>query len=894
MLLRAGTVLNDRYEVLSTVGTGGMADVYRARDLMLKRLVAIKVLKEEYSSDSGFVAKFRREAQAVGGLSHPNVVSVYDVGNQDDMYYIVMELVEGITLKKYIEKMGAMEEREAVEVAMQVAKGLEAAHEQGIIHRDVKPQNIIISRDGKIKVADFGIARMVSSETVTTSTMGSVHYIAPEQARGGACDARSDVYSLGITMFEMVTGRVPFDGDTPVAVAMKHVQEPLPSPRSLAPGLSENLEKMIVKCTQKNPQYRYGSMGALLVDFKKLLTMPGEDFVNMPAMLNSDPTVPLSKQDSAILQAAGIAVEEMNWADKGQAILAYEEGAAKAASRQKEDRLAEEKAKRTENILSYVMLGLAALILVMIIAIIFKACAIFANKTTEAPVPPTFTTVPYSVRTVPPTTSTEVVTESSSTEPPTSTEETLPSGTVELPDLKGKDYMEAIDLLLGMGLQVSLEMDYNAGPEAKDSSVTDQDYEPGTLLNLDTVVTIWVAISSDDTVFIPTSIVNKTQEEATALIRSAGMQVASGVEFRDSSVIPKGRVIDANPSVGTLVGRGTTVSLIISNGPSTFKLPDILGRPREEVEKILRAAGFDIAKYLRFESKTIKSTEYKPGTVGLAETFENGSRRSVKVGDIINGKAILYLTLTEEQILMPNVLGRTDVDAVVQELTDMGLIVSKTDAISQTYEIGAICWVTQLDGETDIPEGTALEENDAVLLHISVLAVPEGLNGKSVAEATAVLSGMGLLPQFAGGQSPIDANKAIVTMLSPTPGTKMQAGDTVMISFQEETLPPPTETQAPTDPAETPSETQESSQQATTVMLGEEYLGREDVDAVKAEIEAKGLRVEVKEIESQDYPVGQICWITDENDSEPGLAPDTQLMPGTIVRLYVSAPKSGE
>ena len=814
MLLRAGTVLNDRYEVLSTVGTGGMADVYRARDLMLKRLVAIKVLKEEYSSDSGFVAKFRREAQAVGGLSHPNVVSVYDVGDQDGMYYIVMELVEGITLKKYIEKMGAMEEREAVEVAMQVAKGLEAAHEQGIIHRDVKPQNIIISREGKIKVADFGIARMVSSETVTTSTMGSVHYIAPEQARGGACDARSDVYSLGITMFEMVTGQVPFDGETPVAVAMKHVQEPLPSPRAINPAVSENMEKMIVKCTQKNPQYRYGSMAALLADFKKLLTTPEDDFVNMPAMLNSDPTVPLSKQDTAILQAAGIAAEEMNWADKGQAIMAYEEGAARAAGRQKEDRLAEEKAKRTENILSYIMLGLAALIVVMIIAIVFKACAIFATRTTAAPTPPTFTTIPYSVRTVPPTSSSET---ESSTQPASSTEETLPQGTVELPDLRGKDYMEAIDTLLGMGLQVSLEMDYNAGPDAKDSTVTDQDYEPGTLLNLDTVVTIWVAISSDDTVFVPTSIVNKTVEEATALIRSAGMQVASGIEYRDSSVIPKGRVIDGNPSVGTLVGRGSTVSLVVSNGPSTFRLPDILGRTREEAESILRAAGFDIAKYLRFESKTIKSTEYKPGTVGLAETFENSRRRSVKVGDTINSKAILYLTMTEEQIVMPNVLGRTDVDAVVQELTDMGLIVSKTDAISQTYPVGSVCWVTRLDGTTDIPEGTVMENNDAVLLHISVLAVPEGLSGKSVAEAVAALSGLGLVPGYAGGQAPRDANKAVVTMLSPAPGTKVEAGDTVVITFQEETLPPPTETQ--TQPTETQSQPTESQSQSTEKTL---------------------------------------------------------------------------
>ena len=211
MLLKNGTVLNGRYEILSMVGTGGMADVYRARDNVLKRMVAIKVLKEEYSSDAGFVAKFRREAQAAGGLSHPNIVSVYDVGEQFGTYYIVMELVEGFTLKKYIEKKGQMSQHDAVQVTMQVARGLNAAHEQGIIHRDVKPQNIMVSRDGKIKVTDFGIARINDSQTSGANTMGSVHYISPEQARGGVCDERSDIYSLGITLYEMVTGRKPGD-----------------------------------------------------------------------------------------------------------------------------------------------------------------------------------------------------------------------------------------------------------------------------------------------------------------------------------------------------------------------------------------------------------------------------------------------------------------------------------------------------------------------------------------------------------------------------------------------------------------------------------------------------------------------------------------------------------
>ena len=211
MILRPGTFLQDRYEILEQIGSGGMSVVYKAKCHKLNRLVAIKVLKEEFCNDSSFVSKFKMEAQSAAGLSHPNIVSVYDVIDEGKLHYIVMELIEGITLKSYIQKKGRLEIKETIGIAIQVAQGIAAAHEQHIIHRDIKPQNMIISRDGKVKVADFGIARAVSAQTMTSSAMGSVHYISPEQARGGFSDERSDIYSLGVTMYEMVTGRVPFD-----------------------------------------------------------------------------------------------------------------------------------------------------------------------------------------------------------------------------------------------------------------------------------------------------------------------------------------------------------------------------------------------------------------------------------------------------------------------------------------------------------------------------------------------------------------------------------------------------------------------------------------------------------------------------------------------------------
>ena len=213
-MLKEGVILGERYEIISRIGSGGMADVYKAKDHTLNRFVAVKVLKPEFRKDKGFITKFRVEAQSAAGLAHPNIVNVYDVGSEEGLHYIVMEYVEGITLKTYIEKKGQLSFKEAVSIAIQVARGIEAAHNKQIIHRDIKPQNIMISTEGKVKVMDFGIARAASSNTVSSDVMGSVHYSSPEQARNGFVDGRSDIYSLGIVMYEMVTGRVPFDGDT--------------------------------------------------------------------------------------------------------------------------------------------------------------------------------------------------------------------------------------------------------------------------------------------------------------------------------------------------------------------------------------------------------------------------------------------------------------------------------------------------------------------------------------------------------------------------------------------------------------------------------------------------------------------------------------------------------
>ncbi|MCI9422216.1 Stk1 family PASTA domain-containing Ser/Thr kinase [Lachnospiraceae bacterium WCA-9-b2] len=284
MSVKDGIILGKRYEVLSKVGAGGMADVYKGRDRMLNRYVAIKVLKKEYKEDENFVRKFRSEAQAAAGLIHPNIVNVYDVGEDRGLYYMVMELVEGITLKEYIEKKGRLSHKEVISIAIQMCTGVGIAHASDIIHRDIKPQNIIISKDGKVKVTDFGIAKATTSNTVSSNAMGSVHYTSPEQARGGFSDQRSDIYSVGITLYEMVTGQVPFDGESTVSVAIKHLQEEITPPSELVPDIPYSLERIILKCTQKNSERRYRNTDELIQDLKRSLVDPDGNFVVIPPL----------------------------------------------------------------------------------------------------------------------------------------------------------------------------------------------------------------------------------------------------------------------------------------------------------------------------------------------------------------------------------------------------------------------------------------------------------------------------------------------------------------------------------------------------------------------------------------------------------------------------------
>ena len=295
-----GRLLDNRYEILEVIGVGGMAVVYKARCHRLNRLVAIKILKDEFSQDGDFRDRFHAEGQAVAMLSHPNIVSVYDVSVADDADYIVMELIDGISLKQYMEKKGVLNWKETLHFAMQIGKALEHAHSRGIVHRDIKPHNVMVLKNGSVKVADFGIARIMSkSNTLTKEALGSVHYISPEQAKGGWVDNRSDIYSLGVVMYEMLAGRPPYDGDSPVAVAIQHINGGALLPTTFNPNIPSGLEQIIMKAMCQDPAQRYLTATAMLYDMDELRKnpvmlfdfqdIPVDDATRLPAGITTQP-----------------------------------------------------------------------------------------------------------------------------------------------------------------------------------------------------------------------------------------------------------------------------------------------------------------------------------------------------------------------------------------------------------------------------------------------------------------------------------------------------------------------------------------------------------------------------------------------------------------------------
>lgn len=592
-MLRKGMFLADRYEILEQIGTGGMSDVYRAKCHKLNRFVAIKVLKKEYSEDKTFVSKFRAEAQAAAGLTHPNIVNVYDVGDENGIYYIVMELVEGITLKKYIEKKGKIPYKEAVSIAIQVAKGMQAAHSHHIVHRDIKPQNIIISRDGKVKVTDFGIAKAASSSTITSSTMGSVHYISPEQARGGYSDERSDIYSFGITLFEMLTGTVPFDGDSTVSVAVQHIQEEIPKPSTVADGIPVSIDMIVLKCTQKKTERRYQDAAELIADLKKSLVAPDENFVKMMPVYNA-PGQPETVQAAEESSENNDGQENQN-SDESMAenkkdsediddellddeLLDDEEDS--DSDDDDEEDIDDENNDKLDKIFKWIGAGIIALIVIITIFVVAKLfIGGSSNKKEE-----------------------ETTTQAQTT---TVASKEDASKKVSVPSVIGKTEEEAKTTLNSLGL--GYKATYQPSNTIPEGTVISQGTSSGTKVAKNTTITLSIS-SGPESSSVP-NVVGRDQVEASSLLESAGFKVSVKQSYSDS--VEQGKVISQSPSGSTTVSPGSTVTITVSQGKETkmVTVPNVVGMNSTDAQNTLTSLG------LNYSIVETKDTNVEKGKV---------------------------------------------------------------------------------------------------------------------------------------------------------------------------------------------------------------------------------------------------------------------------------------
>ena len=630
-MLTVGMYLADRYEIVSKVGAGGMSDVYKAKDHILGRFVAIKVLKQEFSEDRNFVTKFRTEAQSAAGLEHPNIVNIYDVGSEEGLHYIVMEYVEGITLKTYIEKKGQLTFKESVSIAIQVSRGIEAAHNKNIIHRDIKPQNIIISTEGKVKVTDFGIARAATSNTISSDVMGSVHYASPEQARNGFVDNRSDIYSMGILMYEMVTGRVPFDGDTTVAIAIQHLQEEMTSPRVYAPNLPVSLEKIILKCAQKNPDRRYQTIGELLSDLRKSLISPDEDFVVIAPAADSGKTKVISADEvQQIKSSVPPAVpKETPHAPQKPAPVETEED----YDDYDEDDVLDPKMDKAVTIMGIVA---AVLIVVVIIALAIKISSLFGSPST--PNTPGTTT-----------TQTQTETDTTVTEPTESQTETTVSEkkeTVTMINIVGMLYDEAETKMTELGLSLNI-LSTESSTEAE-GTILSATVSEGTEVAVGSVIDVTVAGKSEtpetptvESKIVP-SVVGYSETTATSALNNAGFVPKSTYEY--SNDVPKGEVISQDPVAGSSVESGSEVTLVVSNGIEQTKVPDVLGKTTEKATEKLEAKGFVVAIEEAY-SDEVKEGRVISQSVAGGESADAGSEITITVS---LGSMTVYYSFSKE------------------------------------------------------------------------------------------------------------------------------------------------------------------------------------------------------------------------------------------------------
>lgn len=659
-MLEVGSFLSDRYEILSKVGAGGMSDVYKAKDHILSRFVAIKVLKQEFSEDSSFVTKFRAEAQSAAGLEHPNIVNIYDVGSENGLYYIVMEYVEGITLKTYIEKKGQLSFKESASIAIQVARGIESAHNKNIIHRDIKPQNIIISTEGKVKVTDFGIAKATSSNTISSDVMGSVHYASPEQARNGFVDGRSDIYSLGIVMFEMVTGRVPFDGETTVAVALQHLQEEIARPSKYAPDLPISFEKIILKCTQKTPDRRYQTIEELLADIRRSLAHPDEDFVTIAPLVDNGKTKVISPQElEQIKEGRGVAEnlddtddEEDDDSDEIDDSLLDDEDYDDEEDDENDGKLLNPKMDKAITIMGIVTAVIIVIVIIYLALSVFGVFKFSGKKNSESQ-------------------QTETQTESESESE--SESETEKEG--QMVDIRGMSVDAAQERVDRLNLDLTVFAYETKQSDEEEGTILEQDVKAGDVVKRGSQINVVIAGKGDNTsemVKIP-SVIGKTKSSAKSTLESAGFKV--NFEYGDYNDSVAADVVTAqSPSAKNQAAKGSTVTVTLSPGQKPITVPNVVNYSQSQAESALTGAGL---KY------TYADSQY-------SDTVPAGSVISqTKSGETVAAGTTITLTLSK---------GKQQVSKSVNKTLSLGIENAKVvdgsytlkGSDGQTYASGTV------------------------------------------------------------------------------------------------------------------------------------------------------------------------------------------------------------
>lgn len=678
-MIKEGVFLGKRYEILGRIGSGGMADVYKGKDHKLNRFVAIKVLKSTYRSDETFIKKFLSEAQAAAGLMHPNVVNVYDVGQDRGLYYMVMELVEGITLKDYIQKKGKLSAKETISISIQMVTGIQAAHNCHIIHRDIKPQNIIISKDGKVKVTDFGIARATTStatQAVTTTVMGSVHYTSPEQARGGIVDEKSDIYSAGITMYEMITGHVPFDGDSTVTVALKHLNEVIKSPAEEVPDIPYSLECIIMKCTQKLPNKRYMSCEELLQDLKHSLVDPDGDFVVLDGVTKR---MPAASQDTGRTTVV-MSQDELNRMKNRQNYNDdydddyeddydndYDDYDDRRKDRYDNRRKKNEVNKDTKKIMKILMVVAGVVIALLIMFLVGNAVGVFKGGKG------------------------------------TTTQQT-DSEMVKVPDVTGKTYEEAQKELnkYDLGIHKSTA----PSDTVEKGKIISQDPADGKKVKKHTTVNVVISSGEEaKTTTIP-NVVGMSEADAEKALQDKNLVVKKGDPVYSDNV-EQGEVVSVSPSEGAEVKEGTTVTLVISKGNQPATVPKLTGKSQSDAEAALSQAGLS-----------------GNATEDYSDTVEEGviiSQDTDAGKEVSKGTTIGYVVSKGPKmtvVTVPSILS-FDKNAAEKKLKEAGLVpeyLGEDDSVNE-YGQGQVSYQS-------ISAGTQVEKGTTVQYRVSKGAQP--------------------------------------------------------------------------------------------------------------------------------------------------------------------------